>query len=142
MAKWQKRVSGNWSIGTHTINSYKERVCDHALKRKRRNANDIRKVLSRSLNKVRDQDRNVDIRSATYIGKESLKQLYRVPLFKTNYYVLAFMHKTISLFTTDQILNDMRRGGLTFFDDEPFEELKNFVPYEDYREGQRRRSAN
>ncbi len=141
MAKFQKRVSGNWSIGTHTINSYKERVDDPALKRKKRNANDIRKVLSRALNRVRAEGKNVDIHSNVYRGKEKLKRLYRITLFKTDYYILTSLGNTISLFTPAQILNDIRRGGLVFLDNEPFEELKNFVP-EDYREGQRSCCAN
>jgi len=124
MAKFQKRLSSNWTIGTHTVNSYKQRVDDPALKRKRRNANDIRKVLAQALNKVRDDGKNVDIRSSNYKGSAKLKQLYRVTLFKNNYYILASMNYTVSLFNADQISNDIRKGGLIFLDEDPFDELK------------------
>ena len=124
MAKFQKRLSSNWTIGTHTVNSYKQRVDDPALKRKRRNANDIRKVLAQALNKVQDDGKNVDIRSSNYKGSAKLKQLYRVTLFKNNYYILASMNYTVSLFNADQISNDIRKGGLIFLDEDPFDELK------------------
>ena len=127
MAKFQKRLSSNWSIGTHTVNAYKERVDDPALKRKRRNANDIRRVLAQALNKARDDGKDVYLYSNSYMGKSKVRRIYQVRLFHRNYYILTVMHNTISLFTDYQIQNDMKRGGLIFIDDVPFEELINYI---------------
>jgi hypothetical protein len=63
MAKMGKKIYSDWSIGTHVVNSYKTRVNDPAVRRGRRSSNDIRKVLARELNKVKDDGKDVDIQS-------------------------------------------------------------------------------
>jgi hypothetical protein len=124
MAKIGKRVCSDWCIGTHTVNSYKIRVGDPAVRRKRRTSQEIRTVISRALNKAKNQGKNVDIRSEEYKGKDKIKQLYKIELFKSNYYALASGNMVISLFTSDMVENDAKTGGLSFLDGDPFEELK------------------
>jgi hypothetical protein len=124
MAKIGKRVCSDWCIGTHTVNSYRIRVGDPAVRRKRRTSQEIRTVISRALNKAKNQGKNVDIRSEEYKGKDKIKQLYKIELFKSNYYALASGNMVISLFTSDMVENDAKRGGLSFLDGDPFEELK------------------
>ena len=128
MAKLSKRVKSDWTIGTHTVNSYKERVADPAVKRKRRNSKDIRRVIAQALNRVRDDGRPVYLNAHTYKGSPKPKTLYRVELFKMYYYVLCIQQQVVSLFSSDMIANDARRGGLVFRDDKPFEELTPFYP--------------
>lgn len=41
MAKVGKMVRSDWAIGAHTVNSYKARVSDPAVKRKRRSSKEI-----------------------------------------------------------------------------------------------------
>ena len=50
MAKVRKMVKSDWAIGAHTVNSYKARVGDPAVKRKRRSSKEICSVLARALN--------------------------------------------------------------------------------------------
>ena len=128
MAKVGKRVRSDWAIGTHTVNSYKARVGDPAVKRKRRSSKEICSVLARALNKVRGYGRDVDVRSEGFNGKAKIKQLYKINLFKSDYYVLCSNQVVITLFTSEMIENDAKRGGLIFLGAEPFEELKNYYP--------------
>ena len=128
MAKAGKRVKSNWAIGAHTVNSYKARVGDPAVKRKRRTSKEICGVLARALNKVKKHGRDVDIRSEKFNGKANIKQLYKINLFKSDYYVLCSNYVVITLFTSEMVENDARKGGLTFLSGEPFEELKNYYP--------------
>ncbi len=124
MAKVGKRVRSDWRIGAHTVNSYKARVGDPAVKRKRRKSKEICTVIARALNKVRDQGRNVEIRAEGYNGKQKIKQLYKISLFKSDYYILCSQRQVITLFTHEMIESDARRGGLTFLESKPFDELK------------------
>ena len=124
MAKVGKRVRSDWSIGAHTVNSYKARVSDPAVKRKRRKSKEICTVIARALNKVRDQGRNVEIRAEGYNGKQKIKQLYKISLFKSDYYILCSQNQVITLFTHKMIESDAKRGGLTFLESKPFDELK------------------
>ena len=128
MAKVGKRVKSDWAIGAHTVNSYKARVDDPAVKRKRRSSKEICSVLARALNKVKDHGRDVDVRSERFNGKAKIKQLYKINLFKSNYYVLCSNQVVITLFTSEMVENDAKRGGLIFLRTEPFEELKNYYP--------------
>ncbi|MBW2607783.1 MAG: hypothetical protein JRD05_09135 [Deltaproteobacteria bacterium] len=131
MAKAGKRVKSNWAIGAHTVNSYKARVGDPALKRKRRTSKEICRLLARALNKVKNNGRDVDIRSENFNGKAKIKQLYKINLFKSDYYILCSNYVVITLFTSEMVKNDAKRGGLTFLIDEPFGELKNYYPEPD-----------
>ncbi len=124
MAKVGKRVRSDWHIGAHTVNSYKARVGDPAVKRKRRKSKEICTVIARALNKVRDHGRDVEIRAEGYNGKQKIKQLYKISLFKSDYYILCSQRQVITLFTHEMIENDAKRGGLTFLESKPFEELK------------------
>ena len=128
MAKAGKRVKSNWAIGAHTVNSYKARVGDPAVKRKRRTSKDICGVIARALNKVKNHGRDVDIRSERFNGKAKVRQLFKINLFKSDYYVLCSNYVVITLFTSEMVENDARKGGLTFLSCEPFEELKNYYP--------------
>ena len=128
MAKMGKRVRSDWAIGAHTVNSYKARVGDPAVKRKRRSSKEICSVLARALNKVKGHGRDVDVRSERFNGKAKIKQLYKINLFKSDYYVLCSNQVVITLFTSEMIENDAKRGGLLFLGAEPFEELKNYYP--------------
>ena len=124
MAKVGKRVRSDWSIGAHTVNSYKARVGDPAVKRKRRSSKEIRGVLARALNKVKGRGRDVDVRSERFNGKAKIKQLYKISLFKSDYYILCSQNQVITLFTHEMIESDAKRGGLTFFESKPFDELR------------------
>ncbi len=128
MAKIRKRVNSDWSIGAHTVNSYKERVGDPAVRRKRRNANEIRRVIAKALNRVKKDGRRVYLSADSYKGNPKPKTLYRVELFKMDYYVLCIHRQTVSLFSSDMIANDARRGGLVFRDEKLFDELMPFYP--------------
>jgi hypothetical protein len=124
MAKFGKRVYSDWNITTHTVNSYKNRVADPALKRKKRKAREIRTVLSRALNRVKNTGKEVDIRSESFRGRSKIRHLYRIHLFKGEYYALCQNNVVITLFTPEMIANDVKKGGLTFIQDEPFRELQ------------------
>ena len=126
MAKVGKRVLSDWSIGAHTVNSYKARVGDPAVKRKRRSSKEIRSVLARALNKVKGRGRDVDVRSEKFNGKAKNKQPYKINLFKSDYYVLCSNQVVITLFTSEMIESDAKRGGLTFLESKPFDELKAY----------------
>ena len=128
MAKVGKRVRSDWAIGAHTVNSYKARVGDPAVKRKRRSSKEICGILARALNKVKGHGRDVDVRSERFNGKAKIKQLYKINLFKSDYYVLCSNQVVITLFTSEMIENDAKRGGLIFLGTEPFEEVKNYYP--------------
>ena len=128
MAKVGKRVRSDWAIGAHTVNSYKARVGDPAVKRKRRSSKEICGILARALNKVKGHGRDVDVRSERFNGKAKIKQLYKINLFKSDYYILCSNRVAITLFTSEMIENDAKRGGLIFLGAEPFEELKNYYP--------------
>lgn len=123
-----KRVRSDWAMGAHTVNSYKARVGDPAVKRKRRTSKEICGVLARALNKVKNHGKDVDIRSERFNGKAKIKQLYKINLFKYVYYVLCSNHVVITLFTSEMVENDAMKGGLTFLSGEPFEELKSYYP--------------
>jgi hypothetical protein len=124
MAKVSKRVKSDWKIGAHTVNSYKERVADPAVKRKRRTSKDIRRVLAQALNRVRNEGKTIYLSAEDYRGNPKPKTLYRIELFKEEYYVLCISQSVITLFSAEMIKNDARRGGLVFRDDVPFEELE------------------
>jgi hypothetical protein len=113
-------------IGAHPVNSYKARVPDPALKRKRRNAKDIRRMIAHALNRVKNDGRTVYLCAETFKGRPNPKTLYRIELFKEDYYVLCSQHRVITLFTSEMIEADARRGGLVFRDEEPFEELAQY----------------
>ncbi len=126
MARFGKRSRSNWTIGAHTVNSYKERVPDPAVKRKRRTSREIRRVIAQALNRVQDDGRTVYLCADSYKGNPKPKTLYQVELFKDKYYVLCIQNQVVTLFTTDMIVCDAQRGGLVFRDEAPFEEL---TPY-------------
>ena len=126
MAKISKRVNSDWSIGTHTVNSYKARVADPAVKRKRRNSKDIRRVIAKALNRVKKDGKSVYLEADSYKGSPKPKILYRVELFKMDYYVLCIQQRVVTLFSSNMVANDARRGGLVFRDEKPFEELMPF----------------
>ncbi len=127
MAKNGKRVMSDWGIGAHTINSYKERVRDPAVRRKRRNSKDIKRVIAQALNQVKDDGKPVYLESDSYRGKPKPKTLYRVELFKMVYYILCIQQQVVTLFSSDMVMNDVRRGCLVFRDERPFEELEPFI---------------
>jgi len=124
MAKVGKRVLSDWHIGAHTVNSYKARVGDPAVKRKRRSSKEICGVLARALNKVKGHGKDVDVRSERFNGKAKIKQLYKISLFKSDYYILCSQNQVITLFTHEMIESDAKRGGLTFLESKPFDELR------------------
>ena len=126
MAKFSKRTRSDWMIGPHPVYSYKTRVPDPAVKRNRRKANDIRRMISKALNRVKNEGRTVYLRSDTYKGQKRPRTLYRIQLFEEDFYVLCTDFRVITLFTADMIESDARRGGLEFHNEEPFEEL---APY-------------
>ena len=126
MAKISKRVKSDWAIGAHTVNSYKKRVIDPAVKRKRRNSKDIRRVIAQVLNRVKKDGKRIYLSADSYKGNPKPKILYRVELFKMDYYVLCIQQQVVTLFSPDMIANDARRGGLVFRDEKPFEELTPF----------------
>ena len=105
MAKVGKKVRSDWAIGAHTVNSYKARVDDPAVKRKRRSSKEICGILARALNKVKGYyGRDVDVRSERFNGKAKIKQLYKINLFKSNYYILCSNQVAITLFTSEMIV--------------------------------------
>ena len=126
MAKFGKRTRSNWSIGTHTVNAYKSRVPDPAVRRKRRTSKDIRRVIAQALNRVKDDGRTVYLNAEAYKGKSKPKTLYQIELFKKDYYILCVQQQVVSLFTPDMVENDARRGGLYFRDEAPFEALNAY----------------
>ena len=123
MSKKGKRTRSDWMIGAHPVNSSKSRVPDPAVKRKLRNSKDIRRVIAQALNRVKYDGRTVYLCADTYKGRPKPKTLYRVELFKDNYYVLCSENHVITLFTSQMITGDARKGNLTFRDELPFEEL-------------------
>lgn len=123
MAKIGKRTKSNWMIGAHPVNSYKDRVADPAVRRKRRNSKDIRRVIAQALNRVRYDGRSVYLVAGNYKGKPKPKTLYRIELFKDNYYVLCSHQQVITLFSSEMIQGDAQRGDLVFRDGAPFDEL-------------------
>ena len=126
MAKIGKRTKSDWKIGAHPVNSYKARGPDPAVQRKRRTSKEIRRVIARALNRVRDDGRTVLLTAESYRGRPKPKTMYRVELFKHNYYVLCAQQQVITLFTSDMVAGDSRRGHLVFRDQEPFEELSSY----------------
>ena len=124
MAKIGKQIKSDWKIGAHSVNAYKERVPDPALRRRKRTGKDIRRVIAQALNRVKDDGRRVHLTADTYNGRPNAKTLYRVELFKSDYYVLCVQQQVITLFTSDMIQGDARRGNLTFLDREPFDGLE------------------
>ena len=126
MAKIGKRTKSDWKIGAHPVNSYKARVPDPAVKRKRRTGKDIRRMIAQALNRVREDGRTVYLSSDSYQGRPKPKTIYRVELFKNDFYVLCVQQQVITLFTSEMIAGDSRRGNLVFRDHEPFEELQSY----------------
>ena len=123
MAKIGKHTISDWMIGTHPVNSYKVRVPDPAVKRRRRTSKDIRRMIAQALNRVRHDGRTVYLNADTYKGRPKPKTLYRIKLFKNDYYVLCLQQRVLSLFTSEMIVGDTRNGNLIFRDEQPFEEL-------------------
>lgn len=126
MAKIGKRTRSDWMIGAHPVNSYKARVPDPAVKRKRRTSREIRRVIAQALNRVKDDGKTVYLCADTYKGRPKPKTLYRIKLFKDDYYVLCSQQQVITLFSSGMITGDARRGDLIFRDEEPFEELASW----------------
>ncbi|MGD8387087.1 MAG: hypothetical protein PVG49_08090 [Desulfobacteraceae bacterium] len=126
MAKFGKRTKSDWMISTHTVNSYKERVPDPAVNRKRRSSRDIRRMIAQALNRVKHDGRAVFLCAGTYNGRPKPKTLYRVKLFKHEFYLLCSHKAVITLFTSEMVAGDARRGDLVFSEEEPFDEL---APY-------------
>jgi hypothetical protein len=126
MAKDGKRTRSNWSIGDQSENAYKDRVADPTVKRKRRSSKEIRRVIAQALNRVRYEGRTVYLSADSYKGDPKPKTLYRVELIKDYYYVLCSQQKVITLFSSDMIERDTKRGGLVFRDEKPFEELTSY----------------
>jgi hypothetical protein len=126
MAKFGKRTKSDWLISTHTVNSYKERVPDPAVPRKRRGSRDIRRTIAQALNRVKHDGRAVFLSADTYKGRPKPKTLFRVELFKTDFYLLCSENTVITLFTSEMVAGDARRGDLVFREEKPFEEL---APY-------------
>ena len=123
MAKNGNRTRSDWSIGAHTVNSYKERVADPAYRRNRRTAKEIRRMIAQALNKVRNEGKTIYLTASNFKGKARPKTLYRVSLFKDVYYVLCIENQVVTLFSSEMIFNDARRGDLVFRDAAPFDEL-------------------
>lgn len=123
MAKAGKRVKSDWAVTTHGVNSYKARVNDPAVRRKRRTSKEICTYLAQALNKVKGEGKRVSLRSDDFKGKDKVRHLYRLTLFKEDYYALCAENVVITLFTREMIENDIRRGGLEFTAGEPFEDL-------------------
>ena len=123
MAKYNKRVKSDWSMGAHAVNSYKQRVADPAVKRNRRTSKEIRRVIAQALNRVRDDGKTIYLDADNFKGNPRPKTLYRVELFKEEYYILCVQQQVVTLFSQEMIANDVRRGGLVFRDEKPFDEL-------------------
>ena len=128
MAKIGKRTASDWLIGAHPVNRYKDRVADPAVDRRRRNGKDIRRMIAQALNRVKQDGRTVYLCADTYKGRPKPRTLYRIELFKDDYYVLCSSQRVITLFSPDMIARDIRRGGLIFRDEEPFAELESYHP--------------
>jgi hypothetical protein len=126
MAKVGKRMKSDWMIGAHPVNSYKERVPDPAVKRKRRSSKEIRRMIAQALNRVRDDGRKVYLSAGDYRGRPKPRTLYRIELFKETYYVLCVQRQVITIFTSEMIAGDARRGDLVFREEDPFDTL---IPY-------------
>ncbi len=126
MAKICKRVKSDWLIGAHTVNSYKQRVPDPAVKRGRRSSREIRRVIAQALNRAKNDGKTIYLTADSYQGKPKPKTLYRIELFKEKYYVLCIRQQVVTLFLSEMITNDVRRGGLVFRDERPFEELISY----------------
>lgn len=126
MAKVCKRVKSDWLIGAHTVHSYKQRVADPAVKRGRRSSKEIRRVIAQALNRVKQDGKAIYLNAESYQGNPKPKTLYRIELFKEDYYVLCIQQQVVTLFTSELITNDVRRGGLVFRDEKPFEELISY----------------
>lgn len=136
MAKVGKRMKSDWMIGAHSVNSYKERVPDPAVKRRRRSGKEIRRMIAQALNRVKGEGRTVYLSADDYRGRPKPKTLYRIELFKETYYVLCVEQQVITIFTSDMIAGDARRGGLIFREENPFEPLRP------YYTGSRSRETN
>jgi hypothetical protein len=132
MAKISKQVKSDWSITTHSVNSYKKRVADPAVKRNRRTSKEIRRVIAQALNRVKKEGKAIYLNADCYKGSLKPKTLYRVELFKGVYYVLCIQQQVVTLFSLDMITNDARRGGLVFRDEKPFQELVPFFSLENH----------
>lgn len=126
MAKIGKRTRSNWTIGAHTVNSYKNRVPDPAVKRQRRTSKEIRRVIAQALNRAQNDGRTVYLTAETYKGNPKPKTLYRIELFKNDYYVLCIQQQVVTLFTADMIAGDAKKGALVFRDQEPFVQLATY----------------
>ena len=126
MAKIGKRIASDWLISAHPVNSYKARVADPALKRKRRNSKEICRMISQALNRVKADGRTVYLSSDNFQGNLRPKTLYRIELFKRYYYVLCVKQRVITLFSEDLIAGDAGRGDLIFRDEAPFGELASY----------------
>lgn len=126
MAKICKRVKSDWLIGAHTVNTYKQRVPDPAVKRGRRSSKEIRRVIAQALNRVKNDGKTIYLNADSYQGNPKPKILYRIELFKEQYYVLCIQQQVVTLFGSEMIANDVRRGGLVFRDERPFEELISY----------------
>lgn len=132
MAKIGKRTKSDWIIGAHPVNQYKRRVDDPAVRRNRRKSRDVRRVIAQALNRARDDGRTIYLSAATYRGRPKPKTLYRIELFKDLFYVLCVNNQVVTLFSSEMIANDARRGGLVFRDEMPFDELAPLL--EDYEQ--------
>jgi hypothetical protein len=80
-------------------------------------------MIAQALNRVRDDGRTVYLCACTYKGRPKPKTLYRIQLFKNEYYVLCLQLRILSLFTSDMIVSDACKGNLVFRDEQPFDEL-------------------
>ncbi len=127
MAKIGKRTKSDWMIGAHPVNAYKARVADPAVSRDRRTSKEIRRVIAQALNKTRDEGKTIYLSADTYRGRPRPKTLYRIELFKSVYYVLCVENHVVTLFSSEMVVNDARRGGLSFRDDAPFDELAPYL---------------
>lgn len=126
MAKIGKQIRSDWKIGAHSVKSYKERVPDPAVKRRRRTSKDIRRMIAQALNRVRKDGRTVYLCADSYNGNPKPKTLYQIKLFKKDFYVLFIQHQVITLFSEEMITSDSRRGNLVFRDNAPFAELQPY----------------
>jgi len=80
-------------------------VDDPAVKRKRRTSKDICRIIAQALNRVKSDGRTVYLSADDYRGKPKPKTLYRVELFKNNYYVLCIQHRVITLFSPEMMIS-------------------------------------
>ena len=131
MAKIGKRTKSDWVIGAHPVNQYKKRVDDPAVRRNRRTSKDVRRVIAQALNRARADGRTIYLSAASYKGRPKPKTLYRVELFKDLFYVLCVENQVVTLFSSEMIANDARRGDLVFRDEMPFDELVPLLDEQD-----------